>query len=116
MSTGEMVPFFLGVLANVRLIHWQTKSYARHVATDGLLKELTDLVDTFVEAHMGRYGALSVSGKSSVDLVDKADPSKYVAAVRDRIMAFKLQDADLMSVRDDMIIVLNKTLFLFTLK
>lgn len=110
----DIVPFLLGVLANVRLMHWQTKSYARHVATDSLLKELTGLIDTFVEAHMGRYGPVSVSG--SIDLLDKTDPVKYVTAVRDKTMTFKLKDVDLISVRDDIIVILNKTLFLFTLK
>lgn len=111
---SEIVPFFLGVLANIRLIHWQTKSYARHAATDTLLGEMTNLVDTFVEAHMGRYGSISVSGK--LELLDKTEPVKYLTAVREKIMAFKLKDSDLVSVRDDMVVILNKTLFLFTLK
>lgn len=113
---SDIVPFFLGVLANVRLLHWQTKSYAKHVATDGLLTELTGLIDTFVEAHMGRYGPVSVAGNTNIALADKADAAKYVTAVREKLMAFRIVDADLISVRDDIIVSLNKTLFLFTLK
>jgi hypothetical protein len=29
-----------GVMANLRLIHWQVKSYARHTASDDLMNEL----------------------------------------------------------------------------
>jgi hypothetical protein len=108
------VPFLLGVLANVRLLHWQTKCYARHVATDELLKEMTALVDTFVEAYMGRYGGFTATG--ALELCDKAEPTKYVKMVRDKLAAWKDLEPDLQSVRDDMLVVLNKTLFLFTLK
>lgn len=111
---AEVVKFLLGVLANLRLVHWQTKSYARHVASDSLLKELVSLTDTFVEAHMGRHGVPTVSG--SIELLDKVDAPKYVKTVRDKLMSFKIEEPDLLSVRDDMIVVLNKTLYLFTLK
>ena len=111
---ADVVKFLLGVLANLRLVHWQTKSYARHVASDSLLSELGSLTDTFVEAHMGRHGPPTVSG--SIELLDKVDAPKYVKSVRDKLMTFKIEEPDLLSVRDDMIVVLNKTLYLFTLK
>ncbi len=109
------VAFLLAVLANVRLMHWQTRSYARHVATDDLLKALTPLVDAFVEAHMGRVGAIVESDAKAIDLHDRADPVKYLRSVRDRLEAWSLPP-DLQSVRDDMLVALNKTLFLLTLK
>lgn len=111
---AEVVKYLLGVLANLRLIHWQAKSYARHVASDSLLAELGSLTDTFVEAHMGRHGPPTVSG--SIELLDKVDAPKYVKSVRDKLLTFKIDEPDLLSVRDDMLVFLNKTLYLFTLK
>lgn len=111
---ADIVKFLLGVMANLRLIHWQTKSYARHVASDSLMTELGSLIDTYVEAHMGRHGSITVSG--SIDLLDRTDAQKYVKSVRDKLMTYEIDEPDLLSVRDDMIVVLNKTLFLFTLK
>lgn len=111
---GDVVKYLLGVLANLRLIHWQTKSYARHVASDSLISEMSSLTDTFVEAHMGRHGPPTVSG--SIELLDKVDALKYVKSVRDKLTTFKLDEPDLLSVRDDMLVVLNKTLYLFALK
>jgi hypothetical protein len=111
---SDVIKFLLGVLANLRLIHWQTKSYARHVASDSLIAELSALTDTFVEAHMGRHGPPTVTG--SIELLDRVDAQKYVKSVRDKLMTFTIEEPDLLSVRDDMLVVLNKTLYLFTLK
>lgn len=95
-------------------MHWQVKSYARHTASDELLKGLGVLVDMYVEAYMGRHGAVTVDGP--LEMCDKADPVKYVKSVREKLMSFKITESDLTSVRDDMVLVLNRTLFLFTLK
>jgi hypothetical protein len=37
---AEIAKYLLGVMANLRLIHWQVKSYARHTASDDLMNEL----------------------------------------------------------------------------
>jgi hypothetical protein len=95
-------------------MHWQVKSYAKHTAADKVLKDLGVLVDVYVEAYMGRHGAVSVDGP--LDMYDKADPVKYVKSVREKLMSFKITESDLASVRDDMVLVLNRTLYLFTLK
>jgi hypothetical protein len=110
----NVAKYLLGVMANLRLLHWQSRTYARHVASDGLLKELESLMDKYVEAQMGRYGLLMMSG--SIELHDKMDPIKYVKSIRDNLMSFEITEPDLTSVRDDMVLVLNRTLYLFTLK
>ena len=35
--------------AQVKLYHWQTKVYARHVASDKLFGEINSLIDQFVD-------------------------------------------------------------------
>jgi hypothetical protein len=39
---------------------------------------------------------------------------KYVKSVREKMMSFKITEPDLTSVRDDMILALNRSLFLFS--
>lgn len=36
--------------------HWNTKSYAEHVALGDFYDEVIDLVDSFVECYQGMYG------------------------------------------------------------
>ena len=121
---ASLATFFLSLLANVRLLHWQTPSYARHVATDSLYSDLNVLVDQFVEAYMGRYGRVSVPTGTTIELMqlgDKEEPVQYLVRVRDQLltgvpkMLFPEEDVDLLNVRDEMVRVINKTLYLFTL-
>lgn len=38
------------------LAHWNTKSYAQHMALGSFYDEIVDIVDKLVEAHMGAAG------------------------------------------------------------
>lgn len=40
----------------LRIFHWQTNSYAQHQAFGKAYEALDDLVDTFIETFMGKYG------------------------------------------------------------
>ncbi len=44
---------FLEVRTQIKLYHWQTRSYARHKATDRFIETFEPLVDRFVEAAQG---------------------------------------------------------------
>lgn len=120
--------YFLGVLANIRLLHWQTKSYARHIATDNLYSTLDGLVDQFVEAYMGRYGRISMPQGTTLELMEfdhpegeLDEPVQYLERVRDQLVTgipkllFAEEDVDLLNIRDEMVQIINKTLYLFTL-
>lgn len=50
------VTHLLGTLDAIKVYHWQTKSYARHKATDALYKTLGEQIDQFVEVHAGESG------------------------------------------------------------
>ena len=43
-------------LNQLRIDHWQTKSYAEHVALGAAYDALDDLFDTFVETYEGKNG------------------------------------------------------------
>lgn len=47
--------YFLGLLTQIKLFHWSVKSYSAHVALDKLHSTLSDNVDKFVEAYIGKY-------------------------------------------------------------
>ena len=46
----------LRIQQQLRILHWQTKSYARHKAYGKTYDELGDLIDEFMEVQMGKYG------------------------------------------------------------
>ena len=48
-TLGSNVNLFLGVQSQLKILHWQTKQYARHMAFGSTYDELDELIDAFVE-------------------------------------------------------------------
>ena len=44
-----------------RILHWQTKSFARHKAYGEIYGNLGDLIDSFMESCMGEYGRFELT-------------------------------------------------------
>jgi len=115
---------------NVRVYHWLCTSYNRHVITDGLYTELSELIDKFIEVFIGLYGgppmkeltkALRVkihvghSPKSFLAYLVKcekdlesgmlgtiADTNIGMGSVRDEMMILIRQNVYLLSMSGDM--------------
>ncbi len=106
------------------MYHWQTRVYARHVATDKALDQLDTLIDAYVEVYIGKYGRPKLDAETRVlrlQTLTEAGATKLVnAAVRHLLgpMVRKLDpatDSDLVNLRDEMVANLNQLLYLFTL-
>ena len=52
----------------LRIFHWQTRSYAQHKAFGKAYESLDDHIDDFVEVFMGKYGRPIAHINFSVDL------------------------------------------------
>ena len=117
---GKIVAIFFNIRDQVKLYHWQTKSFAEHKATDDLIGKLDTNIDMFVEAYMGRYGRprlgqtypvknLTVSGiRAFIARSDEWLTSKLPRMV-------KKTDTDLLNIRDEILGDLNQIKYLFTL-
>jgi DNA-binding ferritin-like protein len=55
----------MGYRNQLRMNHWQTKSYAEHKATDGLMEELTEYIDSIGEAALGAFGRPKINTMST---------------------------------------------------
>ena len=102
----------------LRVFHWQTKSFARHKAFGDTYAALGDLIDSFVEAHMGKSGRIKVAPinleniNNDVDLVIE----EYVQFLVSLTEQMEPSDTDLMNIRDEMLGLMNKLKYLLTLK
>lgn len=116
------VSTFLSIQAQLRVLHWQTKSYAEHNAFGKAYDELDGLIDEFVEVHSGKYGntlaktnfqmtATNYKDTNAMALIDS-----YISyLVKDLPMILKEGDSDLLNIRDEMVAVLNQTKYLLRL-
>jgi len=117
---GEIVSVFFHMRSQIKLYHWQTRSFAEHKATDDLVAALDTNIDKFIEVYMGRYGRpyikktlpvknLTVTGIRA--FITKSD--EWLASSLPRML--KKNDSDLLNIRDEILADLNQIKYLFTL-
>lgn len=106
----------------IKLYHWQTTVYARHKASDDLFNELQSLIDTFVEVYIGKYKRPQFNEKISITFQELSDDdiiktlNRYISfLIKDLPEQLQTQDTELLNIRDEMLQLFNKTLYLFTL-
>jgi hypothetical protein len=122
--SAEIVHLMMTLRNQVKLYHWQTMAYPRHVATDELVTKLDANIDQFVEVYVGKYGRPKLSGKTSTIRLrnhsDKEATNLLKEAIEwmttDLSRKLKKTDTDLLNIRDTIIADLNQTLYLFTFK
>ena len=123
--SGDAVNFFFTLREQIKLYHWQTKSFARHKATDDVIVALDESIDTFVETYMGKYGRPKMTTRNNVVRVRNLSESSILVFIKSAIRTLEgplvagldpKRDTDLFNVRDEMLGELNKLLYLFTLR
>lgn len=123
MTLSSKVNLFLGLQAQMKVNHWQTKGYARHQAFGGFYDTMDDLIDKFVEVAMGKYGRFVLSeGEKTLELhnLSDLDIKSFVSTLREAIIQIGADlddsDTDLANIRDEMLAELNKLVYLLTLE
>lgn len=121
MKLNGNIKFFLELQSQLRILHWQTKSHAKHVALGNTYDALDDLIDSYVEICMGIHGrfvlddehkTLTINNLSDVDMVG------MIKTVRSTFQKMDISpiDTDLLNTRDEMLAQINKLSYLLTLK
>jgi len=123
MNIASKIKFLMELQNQVKINHWQTKSYARHNAFDKLFEGLIDLIDTFAEAAMGKYGrfkleeddkTINLVNLNELDLKEMLQTSKE--ALIQWTSEFDSTDTDILNIRDEILGLLNKITYLLTLE
>ena len=107
----------------IRIYHWQTKSYAEHKALGKLYEALDPLIDEFIEVYMGKNGMSKIGNYPNIKLLDYS-PGFPNAALNSTIEFIEKEisplltkeDTDLMNIRDSMLSAINRTKYLLTLE
>ena len=120
---GNIAIVFLGIRDNVKIYHWQTKSYSRHKASDKLSNLLGDLMDKFLEVMQGsRNKRIQIN---SLPIIIKNQTDDSIVAIlnqfrdwlikKDGLPSFLTKtDTELLNIRDEILAAVNQTLYLFT--
>lgn len=122
--SSDNIQFFLHLRDQIKVYHWHTRVYARHIATDKILGELDTLIDSYVEIYIGKYGRkrlTSEQGKIQITNMTEAGATRFLhSAIRHCQSGLvrglnKTTDTDLFNLRDEIIGALNQLLYLFSL-
>lgn len=122
-SEHKLLDQFTGLLAQIKMFHWATMSYASHKALDQLHTNLSTLVDHFVECYIGRFKKQPLR-TFSVETVASSDasPSKverYLELERDKLVILrKTLDKtapELQNILDEMVGDIHQALYLIRL-
>jgi DNA-binding ferritin-like protein len=123
MNLNSNINLFLGLQAQLRIFHWQTKGYARHNAFGVTYDTLEDLIDTFVEEAMGKYGRFTLDDETNTiqlanlkELKPEAMLDVIISALNQFSEQLEESDTNLLNVRDEMLGAINKLKYLLTLE
>jgi len=115
----------LEVQNQVKIYHFQTASYARHMASDRLFTSLITNIDTFGEVYQ-KTKRIKLNNGSKLVLKNLNDKQMYrylsefsnwlSDELPNLLKGNKKVVSDLMNIRDEILADVNQTLYLFTFK
>lgn len=112
------VSAFLGFLSYLKVLHWNTKSYAHHSVLDQAFGEFSDKIDEFVECFAGKYMlnefepvTISFNCKG-IGKNDFMDFSAAYEQFRKTVDEYTEDASDLKSLLDDLDNISNKISYL----
>jgi hypothetical protein len=123
-NLGSNVNQFLGLQCQFRILHWQTKGYARHIAFGNIYDTLDGLIDQYVEISMGKVGRFTIDESNrNIEIFNLLDIDivKFLQKIKEFLIGLKSElspenDTDLLNIRDEMLGEVNKLAYLLTLE
>lgn len=119
----ELIKKLVQIQVQWKFLHWQTFGDAKHRTYGQIYDGLGDLIDTFTETMMGKYGrpefdpefALMFQDISSLSMQKFMDgTTEFLVEMTDQLDG--RYDTDLLNIRDEMLGLINKSKYLLTLK
>lgn len=109
----DLVMCLLHSVTNTHILHLQSLSYSQHIALGVFYDEISDLVDSFVEAFQGKYGLLT---KYTADFELADAPIPYLEYLKAEVETKRRaanfpQDSELQNEIDNIANLINSTLY-----
>ena len=112
MTPGKFIGTLFQSRDAMHIAHLQTTSYAEHKALNGYYDGILDLTDTFVEAYFGRFKRVEIIIPES-KVLDAISHLKELQATIDTER--NNYTSEIQNIMDEMLSLIDKTLYLLTL-
>jgi len=117
---SQLIGNLITIQQQIRVFHWQTKSFAQHEAFGKTYEALDGLVDEFVEVYLGKSQSRIREDKLSISLSVNVEPIEFIGHCIEYLIefnnVFEQSDSDLLNLRDEMLAAMNKLKYLLTLQ
>ena len=117
-----LVHILLQFQLSVKLYHWQTHRYARHIASGNLVDQLSKNIDRLVEALQGTFNKrIKFTPKCNLSLENISDTqmktilSEFSDWLNKDFESFVKGGKYILTIRDEIMTDVNQALYLFTL-
>lgn len=116
----ELLSNIVQMQGQLKVLHWQTESFAEHNAFEITYKSISKLFDKLIEVYSGKYQRPKFGGVKELSFADYSN-LKVDAFIEgmDEFMAnafMSEQDSELANIRDEIRADLMKLKYLLTLK
>jgi len=123
MNIDSNVNLFLGIHAQLKVFHWQTKGYARHQAFADIRDAFEGLMDEYIEQAMGQYGRFKLTDETNtltLSNISDLKAEEMAETICQSLVQLSGQinetDTNLLNIRDEMLGLIQKLKYLLTLK
>ncbi len=123
IKTGlsNYIQLLLQFRTDIKLFHWQTKSFAHHKISDELLGSIDDLSDKLVEAICGLYGTRPEMTDQTIIIRNVTETEQMIANIKLVATELKktsqiMENSDIANIRDELLGSMDKTLYLLSFK
>ncbi len=116
----ELLSNILQIEGQLKLLHWQTESYAEHNAFGDIYDSLSEKFDMLIEAYSGKYQRPQLGGLTDLSFADynsiklEAFITASIEFFMDSFMA--AQDSELANITHEIVADFQKLKYLLTLK
>ena len=124
-NVRDFIQLNMNFLNDIQSYHWQTESYSEHENTGEYYEKLNKLNDEFVETWQGKTGTrIKFSAELRPGIMNYADNSQVRGEVQKQVARITkisqhpkvINQMDLDSILEDMLLATNQLLFHLTLK
>jgi hypothetical protein len=121
---NQIIEQLLYLQLESKILHWQTTSYAQHIAYGGFYDALDDFIDRLVEVYQGKYGtrlqfdkALQLKNIDNIDIDNALDKACMMLTDDfEKSLDSTRANSELENIRDEIKAEIDKLRYLLTLQ
>ena len=84
-SLSELVIDLLHSATVTHIMHWQTESYAQHIALGEFYSEIPELVDAVIEAYQGKNNVILAQFPPTMSNYEEMQPLAYMEYLNEEL-------------------------------